>query len=173
MDYLMYVVIALLFVLLGVNFFSSLRNKKDDNHNIDVPVNTDKMAMVSYRLIVPLKVQAYERLLLYLERIQFPVLVKRIYLQGISRKDLHFSLLQSVQDEFEHNLAQRLYVNEDTWHIVELAKEEVLQNVNAVFADNQDADVNAIATTLMSFKNPLAERAIVSIKTEFDALFIK
>ena len=43
---------------------------------------------------------------------------------------------------------------------IELAKEEVLQNVNAVFADNQDAEVSAIASTLMSFKNPIAEKAI-------------
>lgn len=98
--------------------------------------------------------------------------MKRVYIQGVSRNDFQFSLLQNVQDEFEHNLAQRLYVKEDTWHIIELAKEEVLQNVNAVFADNQDAEVSAIASTLMSFKNPIAEKAIINIKTEFDALFI-
>lgn len=172
MEYLIYIVIALFFVLLCYNFFVMHRSGKDDRQNTEVLVDTNKMATVSYRVIVPLKIQACERLLLFLERIQFPVLVKRVYIQGVSRNDFQFSLLQNVQDEFEHNLAQRLYVKEDTWHIIELAKEEVLQNVNAVFADNQDAEVSAIASTLMSFKNTIAEKAIINIKTEFDALFI-
>ena len=116
-----------------------------------------------------MKIQACERLLLYLERIQFPVLVKRVYQQGMSRDDFQFSLLQNVQDELEHNLAQRLYVTEETWHLVNLSKEEVLQNINAVFADNETADVAAIAQKIISFENPMVEKAVNSIKREFNA----
>ncbi|MBQ5688814.1 MAG: hypothetical protein IIV21_02525, partial [Bacteroidales bacterium] len=98
-----------------------------------------ELKSVSYKLIVPLKIQAYERLVLFIERIQFPVLVKRVFHPGMSRNDFQFSILQNVQDEFEHNLAQRLYVTESTWQLIVMAKEEVLQNVNAVFNDNPDA----------------------------------
>ena len=75
-----------------------------------------------------------------------------------------------MQDEFEHNLAQRLYVSEQTWQLIVLAKEEVLQNVNAVFNDNPDADVAMIAHKLASLQNPLVEQAVISIKREFNAL---
>ena len=119
---------------------------------------------------VPLRIQAYERLLLYIERIQFPVLVKRVFNPAMSRNDFQFSLLQNVQDEYEHNIAQRLYVTEETWQLIELSKEEVLQNINAVFNDNPDADVAMIAQKLASFENPMVEKAVVNIKYEFNSL---
>lgn len=129
-----------------------------------------ELKSVSYKHIVPLKIQAYERLVLYVERIQFPVLVKRVFHPGISRNDFQFSILQNVQDEFEHNLAQRLYVSESTWQLVVMAKEEVLQNVNAVFNDNPDADIAMIAQKIASFENPMGEKAVVNIKNEFNSL---
>jgi hypothetical protein len=78
--------------------------------------------------------------------------------------------LQNVQDEFEHNLAQRLYVSESTWQLIVMAKEEVLQNVNAVFNDNPDADIAMIAQKIASFENPMGEKAVVNIKNEFNSL---
>ena len=132
-------------------------------------INVD-LQVVSRKIIIPLKIQACERLLLYIERIQFPVLVKRVFMPQMSRNDFQFSILQNVQDEFEHNLAQRLYVSEQTWQLIVLAKEEVLQNVNAVFNDNPDADVAMIAHKLASLQNPLVEQAVISIKREFNAL---
>ena len=129
-----------------------------------------ELKSVSYKLIVPLKIQAYERLVLFIERIQFPVLVKRVFHPGISRNDFQFSILQNVQDEFEHNLAQRLYVSESTWQLIVMAKEEVLQNVNAVFNDNPDADIAMIAQKIASFENPMGEKAVVNIKNEVNSL---
>ncbi|MBO5957038.1 MAG: hypothetical protein J6Q39_05730 [Bacteroidales bacterium] len=129
-----------------------------------------ELKSVSYKHIVPLKIQAYERLVLYIERIQFPVLVKRVFHPGMSRSDFQFSILQNVQDEFEHNLAQRLYVSESTWQLIVMAKEEVLQNVNAVFNDNPDADIAMIAQKIASFENPMGEKAVVNIKNEFNSL---
>jgi hypothetical protein len=146
--------------------------KKEDkpNKNIDIMKSDSELKSVSYKLIVPLKIQAYERLVLYIERIQFPVLVKRVFHPGISRNDFQFSILQNVQDEFEHNLAQRLYVSESTWQLIVMAKEEVLQNVNAVFNDNPDADIAMIAQKIASFENPMGEKAVVNIKNEFNSL---
>jgi len=93
-----------------------------------------------------------------------------VFYPGISRDDFQFSLLQNVQDEFEHNLAQRLYVSEETWQLIDLAKEEVLQNINAVFNDNPDADVAMIAQQIASFNNPMVEKAVINIKREFNSL---
>ena len=124
------------------------KRRKSKNDIIDKLKNDSMLKETSLKLIIPLKIQACERLLLYIERIQFPVLVKRIFHPGISRNDFQFSIIQNVQDEFEHNLTQRLYVSESTWQLIVLAKEEVLQNVNAVFNDNPDADVAMIAQKL-------------------------
>lgn len=163
-------------ILVSVIFFLRKERKVQDNMSNTTgdyrryDMMSLRMRVESRKLILPLKIQAYERLLLYIERIQFSVLVKRIYSPHISRNDFQFSLLQNVQDEYEHNLAQRLYVTEETWQLIGLAKEEVLQNVNAVFNDNPEADVAMIAQKLASFNNPIVEKAVISIKREFDAL---
>lgn len=164
--------IGCIIVLLVLGYFMFFgKSKSSENNHIPQRIKgDDDIKVVSYKLTVPLRIQAYERLILYIERIQFPVLVKRVFYPGISRNDFQFSLLQNVQDEFEHNLAQRLYVSEATWQLILLAKEEVLQNLNAVFGDNPDADVALIAQQLASFENPMAEKAVVNIKKEFNSL---
>lgn len=153
--------------LLLWTFYYVWKNERSQSNN-DSRGNGNES--VSYKLIVPLRIQAYERLLLFIERIQFPVLVKRVFNPVMSRADFQFSLLQNVQDEFEHNLAQRLYVSEDTWQLINMAKEEVLLNINAVFNDNPDADVTMIAQMLASFSNPMVDKAVGNIKREFDSL---
>lgn len=160
-------IIATVALIISVYIYTKRTQSVDNNCDSH---NDNDLKVVSLKLIVPLKIQAYERLLLYIERIQFPVLVKRIFNPVMSRNDFQFSLMQNVQDEFEHNLAQRLYVTEETWHLVDLAKEEVLQNINAVFNDNPDADVAMIAQKLASFNNPMVEKAVINIKREFNSL---
>lgn len=121
-------------------------------------------------VVAPLKIQAYERLLLYLERMRFSVLVKRVFMPGMSCSDLQFALIQNIQDEFEHNLAQRLYVEEQTWIIVCMAKEDALRNINNAFSQNPDANAATMAQTIASMSNPLIDKAIITIKKEFNTL---
>ena len=162
--------LVLLVLLIVSGFIAFKKEEKSKNDVIDKMKNDNELKSVSLKLVVPLKIQAYERLLFYVERIQFPVLVKRVFHPAISKNDFHFSLMQNVQDEFEHNLSQRLYVSEATWQLVVLAKEEVLQNVNAVFNDSENEDTATIAQKLASFENPIGEKAVMDIKNEFNSL---
>lgn len=164
------ILIGLIAGILVVTSLGYFRKDKEVVKNNAVSSDNNDFKVVSKKLIVPLRIQACERLMLYVERIQFPVLVKRVFYPGISRNDFQFSLMQNVQDEFEHNLAQRLYVSEETWKLIDLAKEEVMQNINAVFTDNPDADVAMIAQKLASFENPMVEKSVVMIKLEFNSL---
>ena len=52
---------------------------------------------------LPLKLQAYERLILFFERIYIPNLVARIRTKKMSSGDLHSALMIAIQQEFEHN----------------------------------------------------------------------
>ncbi|MBS7358045.1 MAG: hypothetical protein ACI35Y_04330 [Candidatus Limimorpha sp.] len=121
-------------------------------------------------VVVNLKIQACERLLLYLERIQYPVLLKRIFMPGMTRDELLMSLVQNVQEELEHNLAQRLYVGEDTWLMIQMAKDEALGTINAAFVDNPDSDAASIAQLLVSSHNNMIDKAVIKIKVEFNSL---
>ena len=118
--------------------------------------------------VAPLMIQAFERLVLYLERIRYSVLVKRVFMPGMSRGDLQFALIQNVQDEFEHNLAQRLYVSEEVWMMIVLTKDDVLKSINEAFAANPDADAATMAQMIASMSNSMIDKAVITIKKDFN-----
>ena len=123
------------------------------------------------KMVTPLKIQACERRLLFLERSQLPVLVKRIYAAGMTRDVFHIALLQSIEEEFEHNLAQQLYVSNNAWMAVKSAKEELVNQVNTTFDKADDGtDVALIAQALVALPNPFIEQAIEMLKKEFNEI---
>ena len=123
------------------------------------------------KMVVPLKIQACERLLLFLERSQLPVLVKRVFAPGVTKEAFHMALLQNVEDEFEHNMAQQLYVSNETWEAVRQAKEELVGQINATF-DKTDTgtDVVMVAQALVAVPNPFVEQAVTMLKKEFNEI---
>ncbi len=156
-----WVLIGLIVVMTIVGFFFFFSGNKNDNQS-----NTSNKSKKD--VLVPLKIQAYERLVLYLERIRFSVLVKRVFMPGMSRADLQFVLIQNVQDELEHNLAQRLYVSEPTWFNIIVVKDEVLKIINVAFGENPDADAATMAQIIASTDNSLIDKAVIAIKKEFN-----
>ena len=118
-----------------------------------------------------LKVQAYERFLLFLERAQLPQLVKRVYAPGMEKGAFHLQLLQNVREEFEHNLAQQLYVSNSTWNAVVNAKEELVNQINTTFEQLKDEeDVSILAQSLVALPNPMVEQAVAVLKRDFERL---
>lgn len=78
-----------------------------------------------------LKLQAYERLLLFCHRIDLPNLILRLNAEEISGVQLKNSMVISVQKEYEHNLAQQLYVSPKLWDIITLAKNNVIDMITS------------------------------------------
>ena len=132
---------------------------------------TIELKIQALKIIMPLKVQAYERFLLFLERAQLPQLVKRVYTPGMEKGAFHLLLLQNVREEFEHNLAQQLYVSNATWNAVVNAKEELVNQINGTFEQLKDEeDVSILAQSLVALPNPMVEQAIVILKRDFERL---
>ena len=135
--------------------------------------NSGKMELKvqALKIIMPLKVQAYERFLLYLERVQLPQLVKRVYTPGMEKGSFHLQLLQNVREEFEHNLAQQLYVSNSTWNAVVNAKEELVSQINETFEQLKDEeDVSILAQSLVALPNPMVDQAVAILKRDFERL---
>ena len=130
-----------------------------------------ELRVQALKIIMPLKVQAYERFLLYLERVQLPQLVKRVYTPGMEKGAFHLLLLQNVREEFEHNLAQQLYVAETTWNAVSNAKEELVNQINTTFGQLKgEDDVAIIAQSLVALPNPVVDQAVAVLKRDFERL---
>ena len=130
-----------------------------------------ELKVQALKIIMPLKVQAYERFLLYLERVQLPQLVKRVYTPGMEKGTFHLMLLQNVREEFEHNIAQQLYVSNTTWSAVVNAKEELVNQINTTFEQLKDEeDVSILAQSLVALPNPMVEQAVAVLKRDFERL---
>ena len=157
-------------VLAGTAAFALLRLLKMKEFELKRGGNVE-LKVQALKIIMPLKVQAYERLLLYLERVQLPVLVKRVYVPGMEKNLFHLELLQNVREEFEHNLAQQLYVSANTWNAVKNAKEELVNQINGTFEQLNDvADVAILAQALVALPNPVVEQAVLVLKNDFERL---
>ncbi|MBL4623771.1 MAG: hypothetical protein JKY42_01310 [Flavobacteriales bacterium] len=82
------------------------------------------------KTILPLKMQSYERIILFLERIAPENLIIRVHRPGMTAKQLHRLLIDGIQQEYEHNLAQQVYVSIKGWEVARTAKEDTLHIVN-------------------------------------------
>lgn len=82
------------------------------------------------KTITPLRLQSYERLVLFLERVSPENLVIRMHKNGMSGKLMHSELLKTIRSEFEHNLSQQVYVSNGAWDLVKQSKEETIKLIN-------------------------------------------
>ncbi len=91
--------------------------------------------------ITPVRMQAYERVVVYLERIAVSNMIMRIHKTGMSSKLLHAEMIKSIRSEYDHNIAQQIYMSNAAWELVKSAKEEMIKLVNtAAHKVNDNAD---------------------------------
>ncbi len=88
---------------------------------------------------LPIQMQAYERLILFLERIHPERLVFRVNKPGMSARLMQSDVLKVIRDEFDHNLTQQLYISNEAWASVIAAKEETIKILNKA-AENTPKD---------------------------------
>jgi hypothetical protein len=78
---------------------------------------------------LPLKIKAYERLIIMLERITPTALVMRMNTGGMPSMQWQFELLKAVREEYEHNISMQMYVSPQAWEVVKKAREEVVEMI--------------------------------------------
>lgn len=98
--------------------------------------------------ITPLKIQAYERIIIFLERINPNSLVIRVNKNGMSARQLHQELVAAVKSEYEHNLSQQIYLSLGAWELVKTSKEEVIQLIN-ISSSKVASDANSSELAMM------------------------
>jgi hypothetical protein len=118
-----------------------------------------------------MRLQAYERLIIFLERISPDSLLLKVKNKALTNADLHLAILQQIRLEYEHNISQQLYVSDEIWSLVKETKEQVTMLVNDI-AKNSDPKVASIDLAkqildnlMENGKSPVAE-TIKEIKAE-------
>lgn len=92
-----------------------------------------------------LRLQAYERLVMFIERISPMQVVARLYHPSMSVHDLRHAIVTTIRAEFEHNLSQQIYVSKNAWETVKNVKE---QEINMVHNISKSLDPDASAKEL-------------------------
>ncbi|NAY90843.1 hypothetical protein GTQ34_02835 [Muricauda sp. JGD-17] len=80
---------------------------------------------------LPIRLQAYERMALFLERIAINNLVVRVAPKGKNKSDYENLLINQIETEFEHNLSQQIYMSDECWNIIKAAKNATIQIIRS------------------------------------------
>lgn len=135
-----------------------------------------EMKKDDHKQVLPLRLQAYERITLLLERIQPGPLVLRVHASSMDARDLQQALVTTIREEYEHNVTQQVYVSDRAWARVKQAKEETIRLVNLSFDQVGDGP-SATELSRKIFENVArlshtpSQEALVAIKEEVRRLF--
>jgi hypothetical protein len=118
-------------------------------------------------LTTPIRLQAYERIIIFLERIEPTNLVLRINRAGMNTSQLHGELLRTIKSEYEHNISQQIYISAGAWQLVKTAKEETLKLINiSVTKIPENAKGQDLAKIILQIASGV-EKTPTQIATEF------
>jgi len=123
MDILKIILPALLVLLTAYLLIDKLLRNEEKRRNFELRKN-------SSTAITPIRLRAYERLMLVLERTTPATLILNIAKPGMTNMEFHAQLLASIRQEFSHNLSQQIYVSDEAWRYIRGAQESLLQLIN-------------------------------------------
>jgi hypothetical protein len=125
---------------------------------------------------LPSRVEAYQRAILLMERIHPNSLVMRLHNPGLPAKALQAEFLKAIREEYDHNVAQQLFVSPQGWQMVKNSKEETVKIINIagnqMLATSTGIDLSAKIFELVAEIGQLpTEITVEYLKTELQELF--
>ena len=80
---------------------------------------------------MPLRLQAYERIILFVERVNPANMLLRLHVSEISASEMHHLIISEIRNEFQHNIAQQLYLSSQAWAVVKRIKDDTIILINS------------------------------------------
>lgn len=130
-----------------------------------------ELILQNSRIVTPIKLQAYERIVLFLERISLESLLVRVSTSDMTAQQLHMALLNTIRSEFEHNLSQQIYMSQQTWEVVRNARSNMIKIINSE-VEKLPSDSNGMALSkrllekIMELEKEPTRAAIDYVKNE-------
>lgn len=124
------------------------------------------------------RLQAYERMALFLERIQPNSLISRVKQPGMNSRNLHLAVLANIRSEYDHNVSQQIYIGIETWELIKVAKENTINMINISAqksepqSDALDFQKNLIAEIGQIPAHELpTQKALFALKSEVQKMY--
>jgi hypothetical protein len=142
----------------------------------DLKMKRADLMLKNEQYIIPIRLQAYERLVLFMERISPESILMRLNRQGMTSQELHSELLAAIRSEFEHNLSQQIYVSRESWEVIKNARSNLLNIINNAAKSIEPGSPSiklsqTILETIIENENSPTDIAIDYIKKELRELF--
>ena len=161
-DALLYAIPALITGLIAYYFFKEHTKNEDGRRRFLLQKDMQVTAM-------PLRLQAYERMAIFLERLTPSKLLIRVVPTSSDKDSYENLLIASIEQEFEHNLSQQIYISDDCWKIICAAKNATIQLIRkASFLEKTDTanKLREVILTEMIEKRAPSDAALAFIKQE-------
>jgi hypothetical protein len=134
-----------------------------------------ELIMQNSRTVMPIRLQAYERIVLFLERTSLESLLIRVNTPGMSAADLHSAILNTIRSEYEHNLSQQIYMSQQAWEVVKNARSNTLKLINSEYEKSPNTATGLeyskqLLERLMELDKEPTKTAIDYIKNEVSML---
>ncbi len=170
---LLFIAIMFAITVAGLLVFFSLKGRREIKAAKGDQASSNTASAAGSLAPRQLQLQAYERLILLIDRIALPNVIARVNTPELSKSDMHMLLTQSIRQEFEHNITQQIYVTAEAWDAVRNYKEQNLLIVNQIASflpeEASGGDLNKALLDLL-VQNPKASlQNIVSEALSYEA----
>jgi len=146
---------------------------------LDYEASRQKLEIEKSRqeIIFPARMQAYERVILFLERSTPESLIRRVLKSSMSARLFQSDLMATVRSEYDHNISQQVYVSAKSWHMVKTATEETIRLINVAASKlPSTATATELAENILQISTQIGKLpthvAIEHIKKEFSQYFL-
>jgi len=157
-------------VLMTAIFFMRKFNEREI-HSIKLELKKERQ-----KLFLPNQIEAYQRAVLLMERINPNSLLMRHNIPKKKASEMQLILLESIRNEYEHNMAQQIFISKESWDIIKKAKDETIRIINlAGEKTKKDAKSIELSSNIFEIIKELevlpTEVAVNILKKEIQTLF--
>ena len=144
-------------------------NKEYERKLLDIKTDNNK-------IVLPIRLQAYERICMYLERISLNNLIIRVNDPAFTSSQLQQKLLMEIRNEYNYNISQQVYMSIEAWGLVKKATEDTVSLINTS-AESLNGELRGIELAKRIFENHLQKNvdpintALIFIKNEIQSIF--
>lgn len=116
--------------VLAMAYFFLKKNGEREIKHLQFELKRDRQ-----KHFLPMRVDAYQRAVLLMERIHPGNIVMRLHNPALPAKMLQADILKAIREEYDHNVSQQLFISPQAWEMVRNSKEETIKIIN--IAGNQ------------------------------------
>ncbi|WP_353138795.1 hypothetical protein [Pseudopedobacter sp.] len=125
--------------------------------------------------LLPLRLQALERMTLFIERINPSNLLLRLHTPGMTAKQMQILVLEDIRAEYQHNVTQQLYLSSEAWSIVKRVKDDTVTLINTSINELPDGSSAVELSKIVFAKLETLEQspydlAMMVVKSQYQEL---